>query len=139
MKRAAGLLAIIGFFLFSCNVEKATETDESGENQSVKKMMAEREEVKEDLNQLKVELDNKIEVLSRRIEGTSGKVKSDLEVLSDKLKVKKREIEVVLKDVENASEASWDEIRSKAQRTVDDIQDDIKGLDFGSEKTAERN
>lgn len=123
-------LVFIGFLISSCNVESGGESGEMSET-TIKRITEEKEEIKEDLTILKKKIREKNEVLEERKVGTSGQVRSDLEALESKMDINRRRIELAIEEVENATGREWSEVRKESQKLADEVQEEIKGIDFG--------
>ena len=128
MKTVLRILAMLVLTLVLVSLTKCTDDrrDQNNDKEVVVDFDRQRNDVKEELRNVRNDIDRQLEKINTRIK-LSSKDKSDnkdrftLEKANRDLSTERSKIDQSLKDVENASKDTWQDVKVGAQNTTRDV------------------
>jgi Skp family chaperone for outer membrane proteins len=120
------LTMVLGSLLFvQCNQPRDNKTGESSGNYDTESerndmMDREREEVAQNLREVRDDIDRELEEISNDMENASDEARRDLEETRKDLTDRRSRVEETLDEVQNATADTWDDIKDGANNTIED-------------------
>lgn len=121
---ALALLTSAMLSLSGCTNQRDHDRDRENSTISEESFREERNELRQDLRELRNDIDRELKKIDNRIDRAVGDNNPDrpgLEEANRKLTAERTRVDRALDDLENASAATWKDVKVAARKTSDDV------------------